>query len=390
MTAAIAIIPMLIGAGMAVDYSKGVGIGQDLQVSADGAALAAMASGETDQSQLTIIANDYFDANFGRLQPSLQPTVSVAFGQDTITVAANAPVSTSFMTLAGINSYDATANSTALRKEGEPVCLLALNSSAQNAIHFQGNMTLDAIGCSVQTNSTSPQALKSEGSVVVSADNFCAVGGFDGNEMNPTPKTGCALLDDPYADLVPPTFSGCDHTSMSYPDGTATATPGTYCGGITFTSHSDVTFQPGLYVIHDGKMFMAAQSSLTGTDVTLYFTGTNTELDIAGQASIDVTAPATGDYAGVVFAQDPTSNPNNISKIVGGGNIRVVGSVYFPTWTLDFGGTAAMLANSPAVSLVADSFIFRGDSQLALKSDEVSAGLPENPVETKPVIRLIQ
>ncbi|MDH3743206.1 MAG: hypothetical protein OER56_16570, partial [Hyphomicrobiales bacterium] len=195
---------------------------------------------------------------------------------------------------------------------------------------------------------------------------------------------------DPYADLEPPVFTSCDHTNKSYPNGVAVATPGTYCGGIEFTSHSDVTFQPGVYVIRDGELSMDAHASLAGSGVTIYFTGNNTELDIEGQANLDITAPATGDYAGLAFVQDPASNPGNTSTIEGGGGIRIVGAVYFPTWTLDFGGNSGMLVNSPTVSLIADKFNFRGSTAMTLKSDEVSAGLPENPVETPPVVRLIQ
>ena len=73
---------------------------------------------------------------------------------------------------------------------------------------------------------------------------------------------------DPLAWIPAPAFSHCDHTNVSY-NGTATLSPGTWCGGLN-ASNATLTLQPGLYLITGGANW--ANSTLTGTGVTLYFT----------------------------------------------------------------------------------------------------------------------
>ena len=101
-----------------------------------------------------------------------------------------------------------------------------------------------------------------------------------GSPNNPAPGSstnGVAVMTDPLPSIVEPTVSTCTFTSYSLTSGSATLSPGTYCGtnaspstpGMTITNAS-VTLNPGLYIITGGVKWQHA--NVTGTGVTLFFT----------------------------------------------------------------------------------------------------------------------
>jgi hypothetical protein len=94
----------------------------------------------------------------------------------------------------------------------------------------------------------------------------------------PAATFGVSLMTDPLATTVTqPVFSSCSFTSKSITSGSATLSPGTYCGtastvGLT-VSNATVTLKPGLYIITGGAACNG--STITGTGVTLFFTKGN-------------------------------------------------------------------------------------------------------------------
>lgn len=362
--AAIAIVPLILAAGVALDFSSSESVRSDLQASVDSAALAAIASGETAQSAMTQIADSYFRTNFSANQPGLQAAVSTSYGADTINVSAVISIDTAFMKLVGKNSIDVNASATATKRDGDPVCMLSLDPSGRAAIEIQGSANFVANDCYVHTNSRHDKGLDSHTGTAnpATAGGFCAVGGHVGTGFSPTPESNCKIVDDPFADLPWPAITSCDETDLVIKKETRTLHPGTYCGGLNLGTNANVTFAAGTYVIKDGPFVIGSQASAHGENVAFVLTGTNTSIQLNSGADIDLDAHESGDYRGILFAQNPASNPGGESDIQGGSNMSIVGSIYLPTQKLDIGGGGDLTIVSSHTPLVASQFAIRGNS----------------------------
>src|SRR5262249_7737392 len=84
-----------------------------------------------------------------------------------------------------------------------------------------------------------------------------------------------------------------------------TLSPGTYCGGITIDGSSPkVTLLPGIYVMVDGSFWAKGGAIVTGDQVMIAFTGTDSTLRVWGDASVKLTSPISGTYMNMQFMQD--------------------------------------------------------------------------------------
>jgi hypothetical protein len=157
---------------------------------------------------------------------------------------------------------------------------------------------------------------------------------------------GIAPVSDPLAYLPPPEVAGCGTVNYSITSGTAILNPGVYCGdsghaAIQIGGTSQVTLNPGMYVVNGGGVQISGTSSLTGNGVTIYNTGAvSTYKPIIAQDSsvMDLRAPTSGVYEGILLFNDRT-----VSMGAGGGpNIlggssgsRLEGVLYFPSVGLE-------------------------------------------------------
>jgi hypothetical protein len=158
----------------------------------------------------------------------------------------------------------------------------------------------------------------------------------------------------------------------------AVLTPGVYCGGISVSNGSSVTFQSGMYVIYGGGVSIQSGSLNTGSGVIFYLTGTNANYQGFtvgnGVTNLQLSAPASGGLAGVLLYQDrsitPTTSINycnfggsspGASSVCGGATSKLSGIVYMPTTTMAFtNGTSS----TATMSVVAKDIYFNGGSYL--------------------------
>ena len=113
----IALIPILIGVGVAVDYGRALIIRNRMADAADAAALAIGSWPNQTQDQLKTRAQQFFNANY---PPSTLGTVGaldVQFSGDNILVTVKGKMQTSFMKLANIDSLNVGASATIAKKE---------------------------------------------------------------------------------------------------------------------------------------------------------------------------------------------------------------------------------------------------------------------------------
>ena len=378
---AIAMVPVFGAVGAAFDYSRLSNEQSHLQEALDSAALTAAIFYEIPDDERIAVANEVFKT-FAR--NPCDEDANIYFRENFVTASSSCQLDTSFLGIIGVTKFNVEASATAgFSGQPVPVCVLALDPDAPSAIRFQGSADFLAPQCAVYANSTNTSALYSNAAVPPLANAFCVGGGYYG-PFNPVPTVACPPLADPYG-FQPIPYSGkkkqknCSGTV--YRSVTARIPAGIYCGGLTIEKDAHVTLDPGTYIIKDGPLQVETHSTLIGNGVTFFFTGQNSHVHLKAGAIVDITAPTSGDYAGLVFTQDKTSDPGTIpSNIQGGSTMKIVGTLHLPTHDLDFGGAGEIGTLSPSMAIIANTIVFRGNALATIKSDTNLADMPSNPL----------
>jgi hypothetical protein len=134
---------------------------------------------------------------------------------------------------------------TATVSAGTPICMMALNPHAAQALSIQGTADIMALACAVHVNSDdSDDAMYQNGNGTATAESFCVNGEHSGSNFTPAPKNGCMVENDPLAsgfaddwaaagiDSMPCTYSNLPEINTPVATVTILA-PGVYCGGLT-------------------------------------------------------------------------------------------------------------------------------------------------------------
>lgn len=403
MIAGIAIIPFVMAVTAAVDLANAVRIKSSLQAAADAGVLAAataLASGYGDSDKKKI-ALDTFKAN---LSPALlaafptDPEVVIDFPTQKVHMAVSANTD-QLLTNLITESMNLNVEATALVDQGSPVCLMALNPTKTKALDIQGTAEIQAEACAVQVNSGDPVGMSQSGSSSATAQSFCVHGDYAGTNYTPKPRRYCMRERDPlaqmYADYLAATdLTKCrpDYSNRIQNNDDVTFSAGVYCQGLE-VQQGTVRLNDGIHVFRDNRLYISANGKLIGDNVAIVLTG-DADTYFANQAGahIDISAPQTGNFAGIVLSQDPASIPNpGINEIIGGGYMRFNGIVYFPTQPLKVTGNGVVGADSPQFAIMADTIQVEGNGVLTIKigADYASAGLPKLP-EAHEVVRLVE
>jgi Flp pilus assembly protein TadG len=248
---------------------------------------------------------------------------------------------------------------------GASDCIYALDPNMSGAISVGGTAALTS-SCGVLVDSNNACALSTNGGGTITAPEYDVVGNVCTHApLTPSANTGIARASDPLIGLQPPAAPTyhCDHWNYNSPNhGTDTLQPGTYCGGIS-VGNSTVTMSSGTYVLVGGGLSTQdANSSISGSGVTIYNTFGLTDhggqtlayspINIAATSTVSFTAPTSGTYAGILFFDDrsaPTGNPDSY----GGGSTAVYqGVIYNPNNGVIMYGNSSV--NTQYTMVVAD------------------------------------
>jgi Flp pilus assembly protein TadG len=342
----------------AIDYA-----GKNMAVDAHGTVLA-----ETD------VAAGSWDAASRTFTPGGTPRDALSVTTRRAALNGN-PVPTFLAHALGFGEMDVIARSIA-GKGAEPICLLALSPDAAKAIEVSGGGDIVASGCEIHVHSTDSKATNLSGGSTMTTIRTCIAGGYGGSGYSPTPETGCSPAADPLAGTPPPAFGSCDFTNTSFSGGTRTLTPGVYCGGISMSSGGTLLFEPGIYIIKDGGLLTSGGATVQGAGVGFYLTGSNVKVDFSGGAEVDLSAPTTGRMAGLIFYQNPASNPGANNHFSGGANSSYEGALYFPTQHITISGGGIAAFPPPHSTFIAQTFTFSGGSDLYLGSNYAASDVP--------------
>ncbi|WP_407530673.1 TadE/TadG family type IV pilus assembly protein [Methylobacterium oryzisoli] len=374
-------LPFVMLIGASIDISLAYEAKVRLQATADQAALAAVLI-STDSKTPVDVVRTFLPAPDNTASAGPGPTATVSVENGVVTVDAAQRVPTKFAGILGVAALPiAVRSSAAVGSEAGtvPICILALNPTAADAVLFTGNTSVVARRCSIYSNSSNAAAISLKGSATVQAAAYCAVGGtnFPSGTL-PVPRRGCPRLDDPFRNLPLASGSGCrDPGQAGKPNKSQTLDPGDYC---SLDLKGTVTLNPGFYFIN-GPLTISAQATVTGRGVTLYLTGSNASFRINGGASVDLSATTTGPYAGIVLMQDRQVTGANGNVINGGADVKLVGAIYAPRQAIDLRGNGSFGQQSDFMPIIADTITFTGNTTATADATAMQpvVALPKHP-----------
>ena len=129
----LALIPIVIGVGAAIDYGRALVVRDHMADAADAAALAIASWPGLTQAQQTAKAQQFFTANYPPTKLGTVGTLNVAFAGDNINVSVSGTVQTTFMKLANINTLAVGANAVITKKERNIELVLVLDTTGSMA-----------------------------------------------------------------------------------------------------------------------------------------------------------------------------------------------------------------------------------------------------------------
>lgn len=247
-----------------------------------------------------------------------------------------------------------------------PPCLLASDPTMKDAFKVN-NGIVTTTGCDIQVNSDDDSALDVAKNGTLDADPINIVGDYvNKGTMLSEPNVGMPEIADPLAGLAAPSAASCQHTDIEYSSGIHTLYPGVYCGGINLSGTAAVTMEPGNYVISGDSgdsLSVSGQASVTGSGVMAYFDG-DTSLSVNGQGALDLSAPTSGSYAGILFYGDPNSDPDTEHTVTGNGSAIFDGIMYFPNAIAKINGNGNTTSNTSISAVMARQLRFGGNGTL--------------------------
>lgn len=386
-----ATLPLLIGsAGFAVDGIQVALWKRQLQRAADSAAIAGAYAMAQDSEEGVAVNNDldeHVDQDLEENEKPVLSDVTVATGSyangtlssetcdargtpcfgRSVEVRLTAQRTLPFMSIFTNSATTFKAEAVAALIADGDFCMISLYDGTDTGIDNNGNAEVN-IGCGMAANSRSLEAIKTNGSAKTIAVPIMAVGGISGESDNYNGSSKiipyAAPQTDPLAALPNPDVSGmdCDDSLSVQPnDAPSTKQPGCYS---SIDIKGTVTLAAGTYYVSGGNIDFGAQANVTGTGVTLILTGPNGtagNLNINGQAVLNLTAPTSGDYDGVVIVRDRRAATLDV-VINGGGSSRLEGALYMPTSDISYAGNVSM--NVECLRMIGRKLKFRGAARI--------------------------
>lgn len=300
-----------------------------------------------------------------------------------VTVTVQRVLTTGLMHFLGISTVTIKAKaSSGMVSTVPPTCLYVLDPSAASAFVASNGATVN-MNCGLTVNSSNAAAASVTGGARVNAGSASVVGGAsvsNGGTITPSFTTGVASTSDPFLSLPSPAVGSCTQTNYNPGYGSWTLNPGVYCGGITISNGSTAVFNPGTYIIKGGGVSFVGGSTITGTGVMFYLTGTNAtygSVNMSNGVSVTLSAETSGSYLGVLFYQDRSITSASNATFAGGANEALTGTLYFPTTAVSFSNGTSGGGNT---AIVADQVNFSGGANLKYDPTGLKTGLSTQAV----------
>jgi hypothetical protein len=422
--------------GNVIDYMSIRNQQGNLQDVADRAAIAAaqelvVFKGSNDR--VDSVAQTFVDANYARTHTTEAEIVNNGRG---VKVRVTSKPQSFFPGPISDGVKEVVSEATAEISGGGYVCMIGLDENAPSTLDMSDKAKVTAENCAIYSNSRNKGSLKLHSLARVKADLVCVAGGVSGPATAVTPNapiTDCPPLNDPLRDRPEPNVGllTCDNilgaSSILGKDllgkdgllnldllsgglggllgglgekvkmlntilagdlvgnlapgaivtGKTTLEPGTYCGGINIIG-GEVTLKPGTYVLNNGGLNVMSGGKLMGENVGFYLTGALglSTVQFAPSSTISLTAPRTGDMAGMLFFEDRRVLLK-FPHIIASNNARnLVGTIYLPGNTLQINSKDPIADQSDYTVIIAKKFEMKDGPELVLNTDYESSLVP--------------
>ncbi len=240
--------------------------------------------------------------------------------------------------------------------------VLVLDPDTKGAFNAHGNGQIIVHGADVIVNSNHSEAAITNGNGVgVVGGNpsnnftpgFKITGGYSGGGFNPAPTTGVYPTPDPLRFLPAPDRNALSMGSITTANGVVTMTPGVYTTPVSFSGPENIVMEPGVYVFDQG-FSVTGQGSLTGDQVMLYNEphSSSHRMQIAGQGGVNLTAPYSGLYNGIIIFQNRRADVD--VSITGNGNFNIAGTIYAANALVTVEGNGDKSVGSQYISRMLD------------------------------------
>jgi hypothetical protein len=255
-----------------------------------------------------------------------------------VEVVISQPQDLAMLRMFGGDSVNVGTRSVATRSATGRFCVLALDMTANQSMYVSNNAALTDPNCGVAVNSNSATALVMNNNAFINGPAITR-GAFSlANNAHiygePRIEHGTAIAD-PYADIQLQTPPACTGQSGSGSNNvTRNLTPGRFCSGWDFKNNVTLNLAPGTYYI-DSQLSLKNNVVVNATGgVTLVVNG-DYAIDIANNATINLTAPTSGDYAGMAFFGRRDATSTVLQKFSNNAILNIEGAIYFPNQILE-------------------------------------------------------
>lgn len=377
--AAIAIVPVLVMAGVLIDYSRAHRTQASLQVAADAAALAGAIHKSLPEAERRKAAELAFAANFD--EPNLKSAATITFAAKRTKVVASALVPATISKIFHPADLEVGAIAEAETSDGDPMCILTMETDEKEALFLNSHSGIKAPDCTVRVNSKNKEALRGNSDVELVSKSTCVTGNYTGTSgtyFSPKPETGCPVFPDPLAWLpAPPSATaGCTYNDTVVQNGeTRTFAPGVYCTKLEINSSGKAIFQAGVHVIRNTEFKLNSFSEASGDGVMFYLQGEKGRLNFNSDSTVNFSAPTSGTYAGILFfqARDAVSDYHIFNSR---GTGKLEGVIYFPNGDLHINSKSTVGVNSPWWALVVRKLVLNSESYLHVGVDYTKSSVP--------------
>jgi hypothetical protein len=375
------VLPLVVGmVTLGVETGLWFAAKRDLQSAADGGALSGAFEVQAKSQSATITSTASRDALRNARNANPVPTIEVNtpplsggyVGDIRAVEVIVRQQQTVLFAKMFLQSLGVTAR--AVGRSGSPgdYCIIALEEAAASAAEFTGNTTIDLGNCGIAANSSNDEALVVSGSAEITALFAEMVGGYklsgSGKLLVDEIITGSSAIDDPYADLDMGIPGACSGTTKY--KNTVTISPQTWCGGISFSANADVTFQPGVYYVKGGEFSVNGTATLRGSGVTIVLTdygGDWARIHINGGATVELSAPTSGPFSGVLFYLDRNAPDSGSHTFNGGATMELTGVIYIPSQEIKYSGGNA--SDGGCTRLIGRLVTFTGNADIDNECD---------------------
>ena len=263
-------------------------------------------------------------------------------------------------------------------------CVLALHPNVARAADFSGSSSVTFEGCNVMANSTAADSVYVNGAGSLRTPCIMTAGGVTLNAgatltTCAAPMTGLPPVADPFKDVPEPVPNEPCRPASHF----GLTNGGHFCSNINISG--TVSLPPGVYTF-DGatlKVNGGANVSSQSGGVVFHFMNGGT-MDFNGNATMNIAAPTSGPYSGMLMFGGRDNAAAGEVKINGTASSKMTGAMYFPKNHLQYQGNFS--GNNGCTQVVASSITWTGNTTVNV--DCTDAGMP--PISIASVVKLAE